>query len=145
MQIIVDTREQKPFLFKAYPDIKINFDTLKTGDYSLLNHETRFCIERKSLPDLFQTLSRGRKRFKAEFLRMQEMAGACLVIEADSFYDIFKFSQNNRYSKMNPKSIWHTLLAWGICYKIPVYFIGIKRDVAEKNIYNILKLWDKFK
>ncbi len=63
MQIITDTREQRPL----FPSCKRA--TLTVGDYTtakLLNH---FHIERKSLQDLYSTLIQGNARFKRELFR----------------------------------------------------------------------------
>jgi len=138
LKIIIDTREQLPFLFQKYR-VETEIKTLKTGDYSLSGYENQFTIERKSMPDLFGTMGKGRKRFKKEFERMRIMKAACLVIECDSFLDLFR--NPPKYTKMNAKSVWHTLLSWSLGYHIPFYFIGYNRDIAEKNVWNIIKLW----
>lgn len=62
MKILVDTREQRPYW-------NINRTSLSVGDYTtdrLLNH---YHIERKSLSDLYGTLTSGNNRFKAELFR----------------------------------------------------------------------------
>ena len=46
MKIIVDTREQKPYVFENQIIKK-----LEIGDYSVEGHEDCFCIERKSKAD----------------------------------------------------------------------------------------------
>jgi ERCC4-type nuclease len=65
MDIIVDTREQKP-LFKGAGII--NFKLL-VGDYSTLKLRNSFCVERKSLQDLYGTITKGHIRFRHEHLR----------------------------------------------------------------------------
>jgi ERCC4-type nuclease len=57
MTIVVDTREQTPLPF---PDGVAVVDTLKQGDYSFRGAEDIFAIERKSIPDLVQSLMQGR-------------------------------------------------------------------------------------
>jgi len=59
MIILVDTREQKPY----WSD---NRATLIVGDYTTLNLLGSFHIERKSLQDLYGTLTSGNNRFKYE-------------------------------------------------------------------------------
>lgn len=53
--IIVDTREKRPWVFESQKR-----DCLKYGDYSIYKGTTHIVIERKSLVDLFVTLSPGR-------------------------------------------------------------------------------------
>jgi ERCC4-type nuclease len=62
MKIIVDTREQKPY----WPT---NRQTLIVGDYTTQKLKNKFHIERKSLQDLYGTLTSGNNRFKYELFR----------------------------------------------------------------------------
>ena len=63
--IVTDSREQL-VLWKNTEVKKLDF-----GDYSIADHEQYFAIERKSLPDLMQTLTSGHDRFKRELERAQ--------------------------------------------------------------------------
>jgi ERCC4-type nuclease len=63
MIILIDTREQKP-LFPSSPRA-----TLSVGDYTTKKLKGRFHIERKSLQDLYGTLTKGNGRFKYELFR----------------------------------------------------------------------------
>ncbi|HKC04603.1 MAG TPA: ERCC4 domain-containing protein [Patescibacteria group bacterium] len=63
MKILVDTREQKPLFPKAQRK------TLNVGDYTTEKLKTKFVIERKSLSDLYGTLTKGNTRFKYELFR----------------------------------------------------------------------------
>jgi len=62
MVIITDTREQQPYW-------KTNRQTLLVGDYSTKKLLNKFHIERKSLADLYGTLTVGNRRFKYELFR----------------------------------------------------------------------------
>jgi len=62
MTILTDTREQRPL----WTD---NRATLIVGDYTTEKLRKHFCIERKSLSDLYGTLTAGNQRFKAELFR----------------------------------------------------------------------------
>ena len=50
--IIVDTRENLPYLFHGYT-CGMKRSGLKTGDYSIEGYESAICIERKSKEDLY--------------------------------------------------------------------------------------------
>lgn len=63
MTILVDTREQKPFFRGA------KRKTLNVGDYTTTKLLNKFHIERKSLLDLYGTLTKGNTRFKYELFR----------------------------------------------------------------------------
>lgn len=62
MIIYVDTREQLPIL----PGER---KTLNVGDYTTKKLFNKFHIERKSLQDLYGTLTKGNPRFKYELFR----------------------------------------------------------------------------
>lgn len=66
MDIIVDTREQLPLWTRC-----IRFK-LEVGDYSTLRLRKIFCIERKSLADLYGTITKGHFRFRGEHLRAKK-------------------------------------------------------------------------
>lgn len=71
MVILVDTREQLPY----WND---NRATLKVGDYTTKKLLNSFHIERKSLQDLYGTLTSGNNRFKYELFRA---AYHCIKLE----------------------------------------------------------------
>lgn len=66
-ELLVDSREKKPLVFEHLP---YRSCSLRTGDYSIRGLESRFTVERKSMPDLIGTLSQRRDSFMAEIERM---------------------------------------------------------------------------
>lgn len=62
MQIITDTREQLPYW-------TVVRKALIVGDYTTRKLQGKFHIERKSLQDLYGTLTSGNQRFKYELFR----------------------------------------------------------------------------
>lgn len=76
MTIIVDTREQRP-LFKFAKRQKLD-----VGDYTTSKLLGKFHIERKSLQDLYQTITRGNMRFKKELFRAAwHQVTICIYVE----------------------------------------------------------------
>lgn len=68
MTILIDTREQRPLKFSG-PSKRV---CLSVGDYSAVfggRHKCDTAFERKSIGDLFGTLSKGYPRFKREIDR----------------------------------------------------------------------------
>lgn len=83
MKILIDTREQLPFTFDAFPGATTEPATLPAGDYSLPGFEDRVSIERKSLEDLISCLmGSNRDRFERELSRAQHYDLFCVVVEA---------------------------------------------------------------
>lgn len=136
MKIIIDSREKSAFTFADItPKPETEIATLKTGDYTLLGFESQLCIERKSLSDLFGSCGQNRTRFEKEFIRMSQYRFAALVIEAD-WHSIYTFPPNR--SKMDPKNILRTLIAWHMRHRVAVWPCP-GRAFAERLTYLLLK------
>lgn len=65
MQLVVDTREQKPY----WKGKQCQRMTMNCGDYTTEKLFNKFHIERKSLEDLYGTILAGHIRFRKEHLR----------------------------------------------------------------------------
>lgn len=66
--IVIDTREQTPFIFK---NIDVISTKLECGDYAI-SVDSKNVIERKSVGDFCSTLCGGLDRFKKEITRAKE-------------------------------------------------------------------------
>lgn len=135
--ITIDTREQRPYTFeniKPEPPQTVT-QGLSTGDYSIIGFEDKVCVERKEKSDLFNSVGKGRERLEREFQRMQSFDYAALVIES-SLAGIF--TNPPARSKMSPKSVLRTLIAWSQRYNVHVWPMW-SRGAAEKVTYLILK------
>ena len=126
--IIVDTREQAPWFLadcERFPSAKTG--TLKTGYYAIEGLEEVACIERKSLSDLYSTVTWGRERFVRELERMASMRWACIVVESD-WPGLWR--KDGVQSLATPQSVYGSLLAWQVRYGIHVQCPG-PRPYAE--------------
>lgn len=85
MQVIVDSREQNPFWTGRFC-----FKTaLNVGDYTTYELLNKFHVERKSLVDLYGTITKGNVRFKKEILRAKH-AGIRLEVVIEGTKKDFK-------------------------------------------------------
>lgn len=101
--IAVDTREQKPIVFK---NIQCEKRKIEYGDYSC---DDILSVERKSLNDLISTLSKGFERFQREIERAKENYGYIVVVvdcDINKFLS-FEFSGSLRYGKASSEFIFH--------------------------------------
>ena len=114
MIIKVDSREQNPYSFAG----KSVVGKLDVGDYSIEGLEYLISIERKSLPDLMQSISHQRVRFERELFRGLSLRYFCLVVEAS----LSTISDGCYRSQMNPKAAIQSLIAFSIRYSLPVWF-----------------------
>jgi len=160
--VAIDTREQSPYGFFNLPFggdgrrlvVERKVITLSAGDYSICKPDMtgRIAIERKSLPDLFGTLGKGRERFCRELERFREYDYAAVVIEADWKEICNPFSSRaNWRAKMSPRSVFGTLLAWTQAhvteksrYPYVHWFTAGNRRMAEVITFGLLErfYWD---
>jgi len=102
-QIIVDSREQKPFKFDKYTLIE---SKLEYGDYSL-HPSNKLAIERKSLSDLYGTLSGGRERFEREIQKAKKMEGYIVVVVESTLNNMMY--QKQKFGKASGEFIAHNM------------------------------------
>lgn len=117
--IVIDTREKTPFMFRGAKtdadqghrplSVRTVVRGLPTGDYSLEGYESQVAVERKSLADLYNTISQGRERFVRELERLDAMEYAAVVIEA-SWLQII--TDPPAYSKLPPKIVFRSVISW---------------------------------
>jgi ERCC4-type nuclease len=122
--IIVDTREQQPWVFKHHATANQKLDT---GDYSIQGYEDIICIERKhSISEFVNNMTE--KRFSNVLERMSSYKYAFIIMEFD-FDSVVNFPLGSDI----PKRIWKNL-------KInPAYIIKYISDIQVK--YNIKVLF----
>ncbi|MDD2998325.1 MAG: ERCC4 domain-containing protein [Candidatus Riflebacteria bacterium] len=117
--IIVDTREQKPYMFDSATILR----KLDIGDYSLNGFEDQFAIERKELNDFISCMidkagCENRSRFERELARAHEkLRRLWILVEAD-FDDIMA---GRFQSEIKVTSVIATIIAWQNRY--PVQFV----------------------
>lgn len=81
IEVIVDTREQRPWHF-AEGAARVIRGTLPTGDYALVD-DYAFAIERKSLDDFVQSVVHNYDRFTRELDRMDGWVAKVIIVEAN--------------------------------------------------------------
>jgi ERCC4-type nuclease len=144
--VVVDTREQLPFAFAGIRADAVHGRRpvlvrtvrcgLPAGDYSLAGFELSVAIERKSLADLFSTLGQARARFVRELQQLDTYAFAAVVVEA-GWEDVL--ARPPARSRLNPKTIWRSVIAWEQRYpRIHWHFLP-GRSLAEVYTFRALE------
>jgi len=101
MKILVDNREKAILDFEHPYITSLEHTTLSVGDYGCRyndNHIPPVFFERKSIPDLFGTLSKGYSRFKREILRSKEQKVLLVIIIEGSLTKILKGYERSQRS-----------------------------------------------
>lgn len=130
--VLVDTREQAPFDFRAFPnwiagEKKV---ALAAGDYSIEGMESLIALERKSLNDLLATLVHSRPRFFRECERLACYPYRALIIEAS--YEVIKSEYGDLWSEAHPNGISGSLDALEAKFGIPVIYTSTYKPLAEE-------------
>lgn len=110
-RIVVDTREQRPLRFGGLP---VTSRKLDFGDYSLRGLECRVAVERKSMQDLWGTVSQSANldRFEREMDRAQ-LAGCRLHVLVEC--TPAAILRPSRFCAMDPRRVLDRL--WEACHR----------------------------
>ena len=126
--IIIDSREQRPLPIAAFP---VETGTLPCGDYTVKGFGTwenpQFVIERKSIPDLINSLMSGRTRFMKEVEKLRQFRFAAILIEGREA-DV---TSGEYLSRVTPQSILASLSAIQVRAGIHIIWAG-DRDGAVR-------------
>jgi DNA excision repair protein ERCC-4 len=125
--LIQDTREQRGWsdLFESTCSV----ETLAVGDYSVAGLTHLVAVERKSLPDLLQSLTHERSRFERELARARAYHRFYVIVEA-SAPDILHGRFGQYGSRVNPNSIWESIATFSNRYA-PFVFSGDRSTGAK--------------
>lgn len=131
--IIIDTREQTPFLFPGQRTLKRK---LKYGDYALQGLISFLVIERKSLPDLFGTISirKNFERFKRELEGLRKVRFAFILIEGTSTDVLNGFSYSNANGGLLMDKLFRTCLEYDV-----MLIFGGARPMCERVALALLR------
>lgn len=130
MKIIIDTREQKPLVFNHNLITEIEVKGLPFGDYGAMSSEYQHPVvfERKSINDLYGTLSQGYSRFKREIDRAKEQNYKIIIIVEGSLKRIL---MGTAFSSRTPESIIYQLFTIRVRYDVETVFCPTREDMSE--------------
>ena len=138
--LVQDTREQKPLAFHKL-DIRVKVRKLDCGDYGFRfmdgNMSSTF-FERKSLHDLFGSLTSGYARFKREIIRAQVSKRRIVIIIEGGMTRVL---EGVRYSKAQGLSIVKTLFTLKVKYGVDFVFLQDRREASEYIVQHYYAEW----
>ena len=153
IQIIVDTREQNPWLFeeeeKKPGKIKISgsiSECLDAADYAIKGYEDLVRIERKmGLRELYGSLINkdGKERFEEEIRKLKVVKFKYIAVESNLTMDILGFSLP-QYKGYGPpvSKIVDQLFEYQQSFGVIPVFVGDSGNKFAKNIFrNTAKQW----
>ena len=117
-KIIVDSREKKPLFSGCL------VKGLNVGDYSLEGFEDRIAIERKSLPDLFQSLGKDHDRFRKELERSKSLNFFIILIDGTYDQCFSKSFKGAEFSRLKGDTVCRILSTLQVKYGVNYFFSG---------------------
>jgi ERCC4-type nuclease len=127
LTILIDTREQKPLEFSV-PTLR---ECLNVGDYSCRfddGHVPPVVFERKSINDLYGSLSKNYERFKREIEESQRL-GIKLIIIVES--NLRKVLNGIPQSQRNGVSICYQLFTIRIRHGVETVFCTNRGEMCQ--------------
>lgn len=145
MIIVVDTREQRP-LFKTIPEhtgtLKIIKQKVPYGDYSILDHEFEFGIERKQISDFYGYIGKERKKTTKKMQDFRDMVQGggwvSLVVEASEADILAGFIM----SKVPGQVARGFLDSWRVRYGLHSYFNRNRNDIERYILDSMIKFYN---
>lgn len=141
--IIVDTREQQPWIFKNYAQAHQKLDT---GDYSIQGLETLLAIERKkSINEIANNIVEP--RFKDVIGRLSQLKYSFILLEfnIDNVlnYPIGSNLPKRMWDKIkiSPAFIMKHILDWELKYNIKVIFCGNATNAEQVAEFILRKIY----
>ena len=131
MIIIQDTREQNPLIFISPEITEIKITKLIVGDYSAIladGYRSQTIFERKSIGDVFGTLTKDYSRFKEEVLRAKDNGITLIIIIEGS---LSKVLSGFKHSGVKGISIIKTLFTLWVRYGIHPVFCKDREEMTE--------------
>ena len=122
--ILVDTREQKPFLFRKSKNCAGTLkSTMQAGDYCIDGHPDLIVIERKqSMDELARNLGKHRARFIKELKIMSEFKYKFVIVE-----DLWLSITDPGHSTVHYNSLLGSILSFNLRYGVQFIFAGNRR------------------
>jgi len=140
LRLTIDSREQLPLEFRSNSFDEIITDGLPFGDYWAELHGVAIPIafERKSLADLFGTMTHGYERFKHEMKRAKENNFKLVLLIEESMRTVAK---GYEYSKYDGNSMLKKLAMLYVRHDLEYHYFNDRREMARfiEETFNAVK------
>lgn len=134
MEIFIDTREQKPLEFENH---SIKKKKLSEGDYNVLELEKYIVIERKSLQDLYGSITTGHRRFRDEILRSRLQAKTFYLFLEGTLAEFYSLKWSKRKLRMKIPVLIKMFESMQDKYQIIVIECQTRKEMSDKILATI--------
>jgi len=140
--VVIDSQEHMGYKFERFTNWFSGSvrKRLKVGDYSLLEMEDEVAVERKTVPDLVNSIIQDRKDFIGKCERLSVFRKKALVIEGSLGFLKTPYGD----SQAHPNAVLGSLLAAQERWEIPVYFLD-DFVLAEEFVASMLSKYHAYR
>ncbi|MCQ9207649.1 MAG: hypothetical protein NG740_07205 [Omnitrophica bacterium] len=128
--LIIDSREQKPLAFYK-SSVRVVTKKLDYGDYRMKFLDGKLAdtvFERKTIPDLFGTMTKNHERFKKE-MKKAHSDGVLMILIVEG--SLSKVAKGIKHSKIQGISIIRTVFSLWVRYGVIPAFVENRFEAAE--------------
>jgi ERCC4-type nuclease len=134
MEIIIDTREQKPLRFTGH---KTTHRKLDEGDYNIQELIPHIVIERKTMSDLYGSIIQNHKRFKSEIVRSRLQGKTFYVFLEGSLKGFYNLIWTRKQIGTHPETLNKIINTIIERYQIIFIECPLRRKMAELMIQTL--------
>ena len=141
MIIIIDSREQLPLEFTGHETITRKLDE---GDYNIKELKDKICIERKSLQDLYQSITSDHTRFKKEILRARAKGKTFYIFIEGNLIDFVNMKWSDRKLNTKPETLCKIITTMTSRYNLQIVECKSRTEMSKKIVELIdgeMKKW----
>jgi ERCC4-type nuclease len=120
--VVIDSQEHMGYTFGRFTNWFSGTvrKRLRVGDYTILGMEREIAVERKTVPDLVNSIIQDRKDFIMRCERLATFRKKCLVIEGT----LREIKTPYEDSRAHPNAVLGSLIAAQERWNIPVHFLN---------------------
>ena len=126
LNIIIDTREQKPLKFTGHETTRRKIDE---GDYATELSESKIVIERKSVEDFYGSIIQGHQRFKREILRAKEKGKTFYLFLECYLLDVYMYCYQRN---MKPETMEKIVTTMKSRYNLQIVECKTRKEMSKK-------------
>lgn len=140
--IVIDSAEHLGYTFGRFTNWFSGSvrKRLKVGDYTILGMEVEIAVERKTVPDLVNSIIQDRKDFIEKCERLSTFRKKCLVIEGTLGAIKTPYEDSNAH----PNAVLGSLVAAQERWNIPIHFLD-NLLLAEEFVASMLSKYHAYR
>ena len=140
--VVIDSQEHMGYKFERFTNWFSGTirKRMPVGDYTLQGMEEELALERKTLPDLVNSIIQDRKDFIGKCEKLSTFRKKCLVIEGS----LSSIKTPYEDSQAHPNAVLGSLLAAQERWQIPVYFLN-DFILAEEFVASMLSKYNAYR